>query len=219
MSYKTNIEFWRNFIVIKLTNDYIEFNIDDDMIDFINKSELNGKNVIDGGSNIGLMSLLFSEVVGSGNVYAFELQKIIHDIGCDNMILNRVENVISQNAALSSHSGGEVGFSNIDYGAEQVSSTGIKVEPNGATDRVKTIALDDMNIPNIGLIKLDLEGHEPEALRGMWKSIDQWKPNMIIELSDGYLGEEKVKQMINEIKSHGYLVTPAMHHNYFCEPT
>jgi FkbM family methyltransferase len=218
MKYQTTIEFWRNFIVLKLVNDHIEFNVDDGMINFINKTDLSGKNVIDGGSNIGLMSLLFSELLGDGKVYSFELQKVINQIGCDNMVLNGVKNVISHNAALSTYSGGEVGFSNIDYGAEQVSSTGIRVEPNGAMDMVKTIALDDMSIPNIGLIKLDLEGSEPEALNGMWKSIGKWRPNMIIELSDGYLGEKKVKQTIQQIESHGYYVTKASNHNYFCEP-
>lgn len=218
MMYETIIEPWRNFSVLKLAKDHIDFILDAEMINFINKAELNGKNVIDGGSSIGLMSLLFSEVIGDGFVYAFELQKTIHQIACYNIEINAVKHVVLLNAALSSRSGEEVGFSSIDYGADQVSSTGIRVEPAGAIDRVKTIALDDLNIPNIGLIKLDLEGSEPEALSGMWKSIDKWKPNMIIELSDGYLGEEKVKQMISQIQSHGYSITTASNQNYFFEP-
>ncbi len=124
---------------------------------------------------------------------------------------------------MSHYSGGMVGFSGIDYLSEQVSSTGVRTEPAFGNiehyDRIRTIALDDLNIPNIGLIKLDLEGNEPQALDGMWKSIDTWRPNMIIELSDGYLGEEKVKQTIQLIETHGYAVTEALHSNYFCEPT
>lgn len=222
MRYETNIEMWRNFSVLKLTKDHIDFIVDAEMINFINRSALNGRNVIDGGSSIGLMSLLFSEAVGGGLVYSFELQRIIHQIGCANLAINGVANVISFNVALSNVTGNMVGFSTIDYFEEKVSSTGVKTEPAFGKidyyDRAKTIALDDFNIENIGLIKLDLEGHEPEALNGMWQSVDRWKPNMIVELSEGYLGGGKVAETIQQIQSHGYSVIEAGSHNYFFEP-
>lgn len=222
MKYKIELVKWKDWSFLKLAKDRIDFTIDSGMVNFINRSGLNGRNVIDGGSNLGIMSLFFSEAVGDGLVYSFELQRLIYQMSCGNMSFNGVSNVISFNAALSNVSGDMVGFSDIDYSAEQVSSTGIRTEPDFGKidyyDRAMTVALDDLNIPNIALIKLDLEGHEPEALNGMWKSIDTWKPNMIIELSDGYLGEAKVKQTIQQIESHGYKVTAANSHNYFCEP-
>jgi len=209
--------------ILKLTKDHIQFTESEDMIAFIKKANLQGKNVIDGGSNIGLISLLLStEVGGSGLVYGFELQRLIFQIGCGNVVLNGRSNVISFNAALSNISGNMVGFSTIDYSEEKVSSTGIRTEPTFGKidyyDRVKTIALDDLNIQNVGLIKLDLEGHEPEALDGMWATIDKWKPYLVIELSNGYLGVQKVREMVSLIESHGYSITEGESFNYFAEP-
>lgn len=222
MTFETSICRWGGFVFLKLAKDQIAPAIDSDMVDFISRSNLNGKNVIDGGSNIGVVSMFLSEAVGGGLVYSFELQRLIFQIGCANAILNSRPNIISFNAALSDESGNMVGFSDIDYGSEKVSSTGIRTEPKYGSidyyDRVKTIALDDLNIQNVGLIKLDLEGSEPEALVGMKSTIQRCKPNMIIELSPGYLGDEGIQKTIDLIKSQDYSVTEGMNYNYFAEP-
>lgn len=223
MRFETYISQFCGMSLLKLAKDQIQFSVDEDMIDFIMQSNLSGKNVVDGGSNIGIMSLILSTAVGNtGLVYSFELQRIIHQVGCGNFILNGRSNIVSFNMALSDVSGQMVGFSAIDYSDHHVSSVGIRTEPKFGNidyyDRIKTIALDDLNIQNVGLVKLDLEGHEPEALNGMWDTIDKWKPNLIIELSDGYLGTEKVKQTIVLIESHGYSVKEGLNFNYFAIP-
>lgn len=222
MNFDVSISRWGGFSILKLAKDQITPSIDESMIDFINKSNLDGKNVVDGGSNIGLVSLFLSEVVGdNGLVYAFELQRIIHQVGCANAVMNGRLNIISFNLALSNTSGIMTGFSNIDYMGETISSTGIRSEPTFGEidyyDRIKTIALDDLNIQNVGLIKLDLEGSEPQALEGMWRTIDQWRPYMIIEISPGYLGSGAT-DLIELIKTHGYSLTGNKSYNYFCEP-
>lgn len=222
MKFNTEILQWGSCSILKLAQDQIIPEVDEDIIDFISKSHLLGKNAIDGGSNIGLISLLLSEAVGDhGLVYSFELQRIIYQAGCGNAILNGRQNIISFNSALSNESGKMVGFTAIDYYGEKISSTGIRTETELGTidyyDRTKTIAIDDLNIQNVGLIKLDLEGNEPKALDGMWRTIDQWKPRMIIEISPGYLGSG-ANDLIEAIKSHGYSLTGNESHNYFCEP-
>lgn len=222
MKFNTEILQWGSCSILKLAEDQIIPEVDDDIIDFIAKSHLLGKNVIDGGSNIGLISLLLSEAVGDhGLVYSFELQRIIYQAGCGNAILNGRHNIVSFNAALSNESGKMVGFTAIDYAGEKISSTGIRTETELGVidyyDRVKTIAIDDLNIQNVGLIKLDLEGNEPKALDGMWRTVDQWRPRMIIEISPGYLGNE-ANGLIEAIKSHGYSLTGNESYNYFCEP-
>lgn len=222
MKFDIEILQWNSCQILKLAKDQIIPEVDEDIVDFINKSNLSGKNVIDGGSNIGLISLLLSNAVGdNGIVYSFELQRIIYQVGCANAMLNGRHNIVSFNAALSNESGKMVGFTPIDYFGEKISSTGIRTEPLFGTidyfDRAKTIAIDDLNINNVGLIKLDLEGNEPMALDGMWRTIDQWRPNMIIEISPGYLGNG-ANDLIELIKSHGYSLTGNESHNYFCKP-
>lgn len=221
MSLKTEVSVCNGFAVLKLAEDNELSGIDNDMLHFIKRCNLAGKNVIDGGSNIGVFSLCFSTLIADGLVYAFELQRLIYQIGCANFIFNGVSNIIAFNLALSDKSGEWVGFTHIDYSGKNISSTGIRTEPElGKTDyydRTKTIALDDLNIQNIGLIKLDIEGHEEKALDGMWQSIDRWNPFLLIELSPGYL-EGKVDSVIDKIKSHGYSVTEISNYNYCCEP-
>lgn len=222
MKFDIEIVQWNGSPVLKLAQDQIIPEVDQDIVDFIGKSNLSGRNVIDGGSNIGLISLLLSEAVGdNGLVYSFELQRIIYQVGCTNAIMNGRRNIVSFNAALSNESGKMVGFTPIDYFGEKISSTGIRTEPELGTidyfDRAKTIAIDDLNIQNVGLIKLDLEGNEPKAFEGMWRTVDQWRPRMIIEISPGYLGNE-ANNLIEAIKSHGYSLTENKSYNYFCEP-
>jgi FkbM family methyltransferase len=213
---------WKRFSISKLYGDQITIEVDDDIMAFIKKSKLLGKNVIDGGSNIGVMSLVLSDVVGKkGLVYAFELQPVIYRIAISNHNQNKAANIIQYNKALSNKSGEQVGFTHIDYSAEILSSVGIKTEPSLSGQEhcgmVETIAIDDLNIENVGLIKLDLEGYEPKALDGMWGTIDKWKPNMIIEISPGYLGNG-ANDLIETIKAHGYSLVGNESYNYFCEP-
>lgn len=214
---------WEKFSVLKIVEDQTGININPDILQFIEKCNLKGKNVVDGGSNIGLISLVLSEAVGEeGLVYAFELQRIIYQIGCANAVLNGKTNIVSFNAALSDRDEDFVGFSLIDYCGENISSVGVRAEKEFGKvkyyDRIKTVILDNLDLQNIGFIKLDLEGGESEALKGMWKSIDRWKPFLLIELSDGYLGKEKCNEVINEIKSHGYTATGISDFNFCFEP-
>jgi len=211
------------FSFFQLLHDNIQVFINKDMIEFLSHINLKNKNIIDGGSNVGLHSLYFSRRTGKkGTVHAFEIQPVIYKLGCDNAVMNNKKNIVHYNLALSDKSGESVGFSEIDYTSESVSSGGIRTEAalsgNDHCGSIRTIALDDLDIQNIGLIKLDLEGYEPKALAGMWKSIDRWKPYLIIELSPGYLLDGKDERTIEEIKSHGYSVTEGGSFNYFFEP-
>ncbi len=223
MSFEIDLIRGNGFGYFKLAKDQLTADIDDDILNCIKRLGLSGKNVIDGGSNIGIMSLLFSEMVGkNGLVYCFELQRIIHQINCTNAIINGRTNIICFNNALSNISGEMVGFSKIDYEGENISSVGVKTDQKCGTisyfDRVQTIALDDFGIRNIGLIKLDLEGHEPEALQGMHESINRDKPYILIELSEGYLGKAVVLNTLDKIKRYRYIIEELSYSNYFCTP-
>jgi FkbM family methyltransferase len=42
-------------------------------------------------------------------------------------------------------------------------------------------ALDDYNLEDVRLIKIDVEGHEPEVLAGARETIERWRPLILIE--------------------------------------
>jgi FkbM family methyltransferase len=55
---------------------------------------------------------------------------------------------------------------------------------DGATSYVPTIALDEAIDRPVGLIKIDVEGHEIAVLRGATRIVEAYRPNVIIELED-----------------------------------
>ena len=220
----SNLSFhkWLGFSVIKIAQDNMMVSINEDMVEFMDTLDLKGKNVIDGGTNIGLFSLYAAKRVGSrGSVLSFEIQDVLNQLAIDNAAMNNYSNIKFHHAALSNKSGEKVGFTHIDYFGENISSVGIKTEPllrgQPHCGEVETIALDDLNLDNIALIKLDLEGNEPKALDGMWNTIDRCKPILIIELSPIYL-ENKEQETIDKVLSHGYSVKQLTDFNYIFEP-
>ncbi len=208
---------WEGFSIRKLLNDNMAVYVNEDVLEFLDSIDIDGKNVIDGGSNVGIYALVFSYRVGNnGTVYCFEQQEIIYELCKKNAILNNRNNIKCFNLTLSNKSNERVGYTQIDYEEKNISSIGIKTEPDGKI-KVTTITIDDLRLENIGLIKLDIEGYEPRALEGAWKTIDRDKPYMIIELSPNYLHNGQAK-VVEEIVSYGYSVKQISDFNYCCTP-
>lgn len=60
---------------------------------------------------------------------------------------------------------------------------------------VETISIDSMNLEDLTLLKIDVEGHEIEALHGALITIKNYKPIIICEVWDN----KKSRQAFNEI--------------------
>jgi FkbM family methyltransferase len=214
---------WRWFTIVKIEGDNIAIYINEDLMLFLKSINIKGKEVIDGGCSIGIYALYFSIMIGkAGVVHAFELQHEIAQLAITNAELNKKENIRVYNSALSNVSGELVGFTYINYNEQSISSVGVKTEQSlkGSPHcgNVETVAIDALKLNNVGLIKLDIEGHEPQALGGMWETIDRCKPYLVVELSPVYL-ENKQQETIDKIMSHGYSVKELSDFNYVFEPT
>jgi FkbM family methyltransferase len=72
---------------------------------------------------------------------------------------------------------------------------------------VQTNTLDNFcieeNIKRIDVIKIDVEGHEYEVIKGALKSIEKYKPILIIEIEQRHHTED-ISLIINEIKNINY---------------
>jgi len=138
---------------------------------------------IDVGSNNGLYSLTAKAVDPEVEVYAFEPVKRVYKKLVNNNNINNY-GIFCINSALSDIDG----VGNIyDTGEDHVYSATISNTTDGAGTlrKVSLTKLDsfveDKNIC-VDLIKIDVEGHEPEVLMGFIKNLSKFRPTMLIEV-------------------------------------
>ena len=155
------------------------------MSQFIKKGDI----VIDVGANIGTTVLSLSKHVGqTGKVLAFEPQSNIAQCLNTNLTLNDITNVIIDNAAISKKYGwakiNEKEFKeNGRYGEAGISKDG--------TTKIRTTTLDEIEVDNCSLVKIDIEGHEWDAIQGGKKFLKKHRPVLYMEAKKDEVGTKK----------------------------
>lgn len=79
-----------------------------------------------------------------------------------------------------------------------------KVSENYGFVSVKAERLDDMNIDNIGFMKIDVEGFELQVLKGAQATIARDRPVMIIEIEERH-NKRPIEESIASVESLGYV--------------
>ena len=74
---------------------------------------------------------------------------------------------------------------------------------NTVKRRIEVKKLDDFNYQDISLIKIDVEGHELEVLKGGYETIKKFKPPLVIEIEQRHLAYDMSKTL-DYIKCIGY---------------
>lgn len=140
-----------------------------------------GMTAIDIGAHAGYYAILLSILVGaSGHVYAFEPDESNLRALRKNVSMNALRNVTVVPLAVSDRDGEAVmHLDAVDSGANSLLRTSGSVRQ----ERVRTVALDTYaaqeRITRVDLIKMDIEGAELLALRGMRKVV-QSNPSLIL---------------------------------------
>lgn len=139
----------------------------------------NGDTVLDLGANIGVYTLIFAKLVGkSGHVFAFEPDPTNFEILKKNILVNKHENVILENKAVSNKEGNlKLYLSTENNGMHRIYPSKWCKE----SIDINSIKIDNYFNKNqkIDFIKLDIEGAEYDALLGM-ESIIQNNENIVI---------------------------------------
>ncbi len=164
------------------------------------------KVVFDVGANTGIYALITKAMNPQARVYAFEPLPWIFQKMNKNFMLNNFD-VTPYDYALSDYSGTAKVFLEED-GTHVYSVTVNKnmLQHNKGVEReIKTITIADIieqnKLDNIDVLKIDVETHEAEVLRGMGKYLDIMRPAMLIEILNDEVGEA-VQDLL---KDKGYL--------------
>ena len=207
-----------NGFLLKPFNLKISYNVGLDPIDDI-KRLLNNKVVscvIDGGAYRGDFSMDITERFPSAKVYAFEPQKDSFALLSGNT--SRRKNIDAVNCALGEKSGEATLYKNVSAMTNsllQTSDDALKYfkgycDPTGQ-EKVAVIALDDFmkdkGIKEVDVLKLDLQGHELSAIRGLRSQLNYVKLIHIeVQFLCFYEGSPLFSEVETFLRDHGFML-------------
>jgi FkbM family methyltransferase len=139
-----------------------------------------GMTVVEVGANMGTHSVDMARACAPGAFFAFEPQPRIFQILCANLALNDIGNAFAYPEGCG-EAEGEAVVPPTDY--SQVGNFGgLALQPSGTPGiKVRVRPLDDLELPDCGLLKVDVEGFEPQVLRGARRTVERCRPVIYIE--------------------------------------
>lgn len=182
---------------IRETRAFYELEILADMMLLVASGDL----IIDCGANIGNHSI-FMAGAADATVVALEPARHFFDILDRNIALNDLDGrILAINAACGATPGtGEI----IPDGPENLGQTRVTTDVKGMGAEVVIIPLDELQLPApVKLIKIDVEGMEPDVLRGARQIIERDSPILYVEAHN----DQALAEISMAVKSHGYFPT------------
>jgi FkbM family methyltransferase len=183
------------------------------LFDFLERNliETYGKDILDVGANNGNFAIDFAHLVGDdGKVHSFEPQRLIYYQLCGNVFMNGIDNVYCYNNAVGdNHEIVKIQKPNY-HNNEEVNFGDVKImdslEDN--FDYIKSTTLDSFEFNDVVFIKIDVQGYEPNVLRGAVETIKKHRPYLFVEfeehlLVDNNSSEDLLKKQIEDL---GYIV-------------
>lgn len=171
--------------------------------------------VLDIGANLGTFCVPLAKKIAKHTYHAFEPQRIVYYQLCANTFINGLDNVHCHNFGISDKeerlvlvmpdytAEGNIGAFSIN---KEVRENDYECKTEGVKEPLVVFTLDSGAHQNIRLIKIDVEGHELEVLKGAKKTIkDNNYPPIIFEAwtwKPWY--QEKRKELFGYLKGLGY---------------
>ena len=177
---------------------------------------------VDVGSNTGYFSLLASPIVGKkGKIIAIEpIKKLyqqikfnkkinffenikIYNFGCSNKCQKKEIYIRDDEIARSSLYKNYVShysFYKKEFFNKLFNFKKIYIR----SEKIKLLKLDDFIKHKVDFIKIDIEGHEYQALQGMRKILRKYMPKLIIETNSFALKKNLLKKIFNFLSQFNY---------------
>lgn len=178
-------------------------------VEFLGPWLKTGNVVLDLGANVGALTVPFAKSVGrSGCVMAFEPQRICFQTLCANVALNSLTNVIAFPYAVGCE-GDSIRIPMVDpYKRDNFG--GKALSPDAPGEAATLVSLDEFNLPRADLVKIDVEGMEPEALKGGRRWITEHKPVLYVE-ADRKDRREELLGLLDELGYDAWTHNPPLY--------
>jgi FkbM family methyltransferase len=168
-----------------------------------------GDTVLDIGANIGMVTLWLSTLVGkSGKVHAFEPNPELQKILAEMLNYNQVSNVRLHPVALGAEQSSlELRIPKVNAGAASLIRNRDLMDCDAVTVPVRTLSeiVNEEGIKSIRLIKIDVEGFEPEVFKGGQEVLSKIRPEAILfELNEKLEGSVRDQPVIKLLSDFGY---------------
>jgi FkbM family methyltransferase len=157
-----------------------------------------GDFVVDIGANIGTHTVALANVVtADGLVVAIEAQRQVYNYLVANVRINNLLHVLCLNKAAGAQAG-TVKVPLLDPSlAGNFGALNVAAQKEG--EPVEVITVDSIGLPSCRLIKIDVEGMEPQVLNGARQTIRKLKPFIFVEAT-----LENSSEVISRMIQFGY---------------
>jgi FkbM family methyltransferase len=185
--------------------------------------------VLDIGANLGTFCVPLAQKIPALKFHAFEPQRIIYYQLCANTIINSLGNVYTYEAGLSNQEAdielevpdyateGNIGAFSID---KEVRDNEYECQTSGGKEKMILMTLDSIGFENVRLIKIDVEGHELEVIKGGIETIkaNNYPPIIFEAWTWKPWYQEKRKALFDYLEGHGYEITELGQNNLARHP-
>lgn len=171
----------------------------------------NIENIIDVGSNIGINTIYYSELIkNKGIIFAYEGQKQNYELLKKNVENNKIRNILMYNLVCDCvevkvkmpilNTNENINMGDITPNIMIINTIGY--------NEIETVILDNIKFPKISIMIIDVQGWEINVLNGSLNLIDKYKPLIIIEIEDYQLSKnsKKSSDLINKLKEMNYYI-------------
>ena len=165
---------------------------------FMRKVIKPGMRCLDIGAQTGFFTCLMASLVGAnGEVIAFEPFATSYELLVRNVAENNWESRVRLRNIAVSDSDAEIRAGVV---------AGMVVADMNGVDIVKSVKLDNLEFSKIDFVKIDIEGHEPSALRGMQQLLKNDSPMILTEINEYWLNRagSSAVQYISLLRSLDY---------------
>ncbi|QKF94634.1 methyltransferase FkbM [Fadolivirus algeromassiliense] len=187
-----------------------EPNITKYIIELFKKDTESNKIIFDVGSNIGYYSILFSFLDNNSKIHSFEPLKINYEIIEKTIKHNNIKNITLNKYCIGDKDNEKLYLSfegnNIDVNSNIGGTHIVKKSSTETYGMTLDTYIEDNNINQIFLMKVDIEGYEPNLIKGAMKSLkNRIFKYIIIEITPKFCDFNVCKDIINTIITNEYI--------------